>query len=145
MDKATENYRAHWNVKLPNFENQRDSRTFAPFQLSKGECSTGAEYFTLMFSDFRWLENNLDLSTIGSYDLNGYGVQGLIKAARLHAGLASSKDSITYDSEAGACFIYFNSIEDACVTAELAQSTFLHDEALRLLVAFANQHGLQDG
>ncbi len=61
------------------------------------------------------------LPVIDDFYLNGYGIQCLVMACRMKAGLNVEEDGIEYNSEGDTCFIHFEQLDDASRTAELLQ------------------------
>ena len=124
-----------------------DSVTYAPIELIDQRGSKWKDV-RLSFNAWEWLSEQLGEEVgeayVDDYYLNGYGVQGLVQACRLSAGLEVEAEGIDYDSEADTCFIHFARLEDAVETARLA-SERLNDRAkLSAMVQVAREHGLED-
>ena len=62
----------------------------------------------LSFSDWDWLKATYGSDGIEGYYFNGPGVEGLVKAARMDAGLDPEAEGIDYNSEGGTCYIHFS-------------------------------------
>lgn len=111
-------------MKAPNFDNEgADNETYAPVRLSR---DSDGDRFRLVFCDWEWLHAQCGGDTVNEYYLNGYGVDALVKACRLNAGLDPEADGIDSDPEGDACCIYFDNLEDAVETAHLL-CEMLHD------------------
>jgi hypothetical protein len=76
------------------------------------------------------------------YPLNGHGIQGLIQAARLLAGLQVEPEGISYETEYDNCFVLFDDVADADTTAALLASALRDPERLRHLAAAAVENNL---
>jgi len=127
-------------MKNPEFVDGIDRETFFPFVLRDNRASTGD--VRLIFANWDWIDKVVGDDSLEGYDLNGYGVEGIVKAVRLQAGLGSQESgAIQYSSEGDTCFIRFSSLKDACLTAELAQAAFQDISNLRSLVIIAQEKG----
>jgi hypothetical protein len=112
-----------------HFVDGRDAKTFAPFVLI--DCrDTEWKDVRLEFSDHEWTQANIGSDYIGDCYLNGYGIQGLVIAARVNAGLDPVPDGMEPDSEADTCYIHFADLETALETATLAHA-MIHDREKR--------------
>jgi hypothetical protein len=131
-------------MKTPTFDTTgADKTTFAPFILIDARSSQWKDV-RLSFSDWDWFEATHGSDTIDDYYFNGYGVQGVVQAARLAAGLEPEAEGIDYDSEGDACFIHFRNFEEAVRTAELAAATIADSTALRRMIVLAREKGFED-
>lgn len=130
-------------MKTPSFDSENfDRTTFAPIELYNG-LDRDEEDVQLKFSDWAWLQGKYGES-VNDYYLNGYGIEGVAMAARLNAGLDPDDNAIDYDSEADACYIYFDNLEDAIETAQLLYET-LHDRTkLVAMIAIAEENEFGD-
>ncbi len=90
---------------MPNFdENGNDLSTFAPFILRNALDTEWADV-RLEFSNWKWLHDRYG-DTFDDYYLNGYGVEGLVKAIRFMNGLDPDASDVDYNSEGDACYIH---------------------------------------
>lgn len=121
----------------------KDSTTFAPFVLHN---ALDAEWndVRLEFSAWNWAHSHYG-ETIEGYYLNGYGVEGLVKTVRFSNGLDAEPDSIHYNSEGDACYIHFESLDEALLTARLAAAMVSSESETMAMVALAQQEGWDDG
>ena len=83
----------------------------------------------LSFHDWDWFEEQYGSDTIDDYYMNGYGIEGLVKAARLSAGMEPEPELIEYNSEGDTCYIHFTDLQEAIFTAGLS-STMIKDKDL---------------
>src|SRR5438045_2868082 len=119
-------------MKPAHFINGSDPITFAPLILDDLQTDQRGDV-RLTFGDWDWLANHFEADEIDGYYLNGYGLQGLVKAARFESGHLVATDQIQYDSEGDSLCIRFADPHEACVTAELAQRMLLDKDYLRQL------------
>src|SRR5262249_34701624 len=104
----------------PQFDSRGlDRTTFAPVELIDQRDSEWRDV-RLSFAAWEALHELCGGDSLDGYYLNGHGVQGLVMACRLHAGLDPEAEGIIYNSEGDACFIHFSNLEDAVQTARLA-------------------------
>jgi hypothetical protein len=96
-----------------------DKETFAPFELINA-LDTKWKDVRLSFNAWNWLREFVGSDYVDDYYLNGYGVEGLVKACRLDIGLEVWPEGIEYDSEGDTCYIHFSRLDDAVQTAQLA-------------------------
>lgn len=127
----------------PTFIEGRDSTTFAPFVLI--DCrDTEWKDVRLEFSDHAWTAKHVGDDHIGDCYLNGYGIQGLVFAARMAAGLEPVPSGVEPNSEGDTCYIHFSELETAVETATLAQE-MITDPAKRTACAeLAVEEGFED-
>jgi hypothetical protein len=131
-------------MKTPRFDAEgRDNITFAPFVLIDARDSEWKDV-RLSFHDWDWIKATYGSDTVDHYYFNGYGVEGLVKAARLAAGVNPEAEGIDYDSEGDACFIHFSDIEEAVRTAELSAEMMTDPKKLAQMIAVARQEGFDD-
>ena len=131
-------------MKEPNFDaNGKDESTFAPFLLTDAR-NTKWSYVGLSFHDWDWFKATYGGNTVDEYYFNGYGVEGLVKAVRLAAGLEPEAEGIDYNSEGDACFIHFSNIDEAIKTAEMAADTIKDWDKLLQIIAVARANGFDD-
>jgi len=127
----------------PRFIDGRDSTTFAPFVLIDGRDSEWGDV-RLEFSDHAWTEKHVGDDHIGDCYLNGYGIQGMVIAARVIAGLDPLPPGAEPDSEGDTCYIHFTDLESAAETATLAHA-MIHDPERRAACArLAVEEGFDD-
>lgn len=129
----------------PTFDDKGiDDQTFAPWRLV--DCR-GTEWADLRLQFFRWdwLQERLGGESVDDFYLNGYGLQSLLQAARLEAGLELEAEGIEYNSEGDTCLVHFESLEEATRTAALAQAFVQSKERVAALVALAREHDLEEG
>jgi hypothetical protein len=127
----------------PNFVDGIDSTTFAPFVLE--DCrATEYKDVRLAFHDHDWTREHIGGEYVGAVYLNGYGIQALVLAARVNAGLDAHPDGMVDDSEADTCNLHFNDVAAAVETAALVRA-MIHSPTLRARCAeLAEEHGLND-
>jgi hypothetical protein len=127
----------------PHFVDGCDKTTFAPFELLDWRDSEWKNV-RLSFDDWGWLHSTYDTDTIDGYYLNGYGIQGLVFAARIDAGLEPFPPGMEPDSEANTCYIHFSDLDTAVETAGLARQMIRDRDKLAAMVALAREHDLED-
>lgn len=128
----------------PQFDdNGNDEQTFAPFILK--DCrNTEWKDVRLSFSDWDWLHDKAGDDSIDDYCLNGYGVEGLVMAARLLNGLDPDTPAMDFNSEADTCYIHFTDFDEAVRTAEVSARMINDLELLHQAVATAVEHEFGD-
>jgi hypothetical protein len=127
----------------PTFINGSDKTTFAPFELI--DCrETEWKDVRLSFDDWSWLKETHGTDKIDGYYFNGYGVQGLVFAARIAAGLEAYPPGLDPDSEANTCFLHFDDLDVAVETAELAQNMIRDRDKLAAMIVVARENDLED-
>ncbi|GHB97934.1 hypothetical protein [Cerasicoccus arenae] len=132
-------------MKTPNFTVEGiDFKTFSPFILHN-DLETESKNIRLEFSNWEWLEAEYSDSDTNDYYLNGYGMEGLVKAVRIIAGLPPEPESIEYDSEDDTCNIHFSDLDDARQTAELASAMITTYKKLLQAIQVARDNDLEDG
>jgi len=130
-------------MATPTFVEGRDKTTFAPFELI--DCrDTEWSDVRLSFSDWSWLHETHGTDTIDDWYLNGYGVQGLVLAARVAAGLNAFPEGLEPNSEGDTCFIHFEDLDLAVETAQLGQAMIGDRDKVTALVAVARENDLED-
>jgi hypothetical protein len=130
-------------MPAPDFVNGRDKTTFAPFELIDARDSEWGDV-RLSFNDWAWLTKTHGTDTIDDYYLNGYGVQGLVLAARVAAGLDAYPDGLHPNSEGDTCFLHFNDLNVAIETAQLAREMIGDRGKIAALVMVVRDNGLED-
>ena len=87
----------------PQFDSQGiDATTYAPFILHNA-LYTEWKDVRLEFSDWGWIGSRFGESP-NRYYLNGYGIEGLVKAARHSRGLEVEPADMHYNSEGNTCY-----------------------------------------
>lgn len=130
-------------MKEAHFVDGEDRTTFFPFIMVEVGDAESITY-RLAFGDWEWLQGRLGTDTIDGYYLNGTSVEALIKAARLEANLPVAEDRIEYNSEGDVCYMEFLRLEDACVTAELAQEVLSDKGRLQEAIARARSEDFDE-
>ncbi len=130
-------------MPAPNFVDGHDKSTFAPFELIDCRDTKWGD-LRLSFSDWAWLTDTHGTDTIDGYYLNGYGVQGLVLAARIAAGLEAYPQGLEPDSEGDTCFLHFTSLNDAVDTAQLAKEMIGDRSKIAALIVVARENDLED-
>ena len=128
----------------PNFNADGiDAETFAPVVLVDCLQEEWSDV-RLQVYDWDWLRERHGGDTVDDYYLNGHGVQGLVMACRLAAGLEVEPEGVDYNSEGDCCLVHFPTLEVALETAELTRA-MLHDpKALKAMIALAREHDFDD-
>lgn len=130
-------------MATPSFIEGRDKTTFAPFELI--DCrDTEFGDVRLSFNDWSWLEKKHGKDSIDGYYLNGYGVEGLVLAARLAAGLEAFPDGMDPNSEGDTCYLHFKDLNVAVETARLGQEMIRDRKKIAAMVAVARENDLED-
>ena len=127
----------------PDFINDKDSATFAPFDLIDCRNQEWAD-LRLCFGDWDWLREKHGSDEIDGYYLNGYGVQGLVLACRVNAGLDAFAEGIEPNSEGDTCYIHFPNLESAVETACLARDMICNTDNLKNMIKVARENDLED-
>jgi hypothetical protein len=131
-------------MSVPEFGSDGvDRRSFAPVELIDMRQSQWQEV-RLSFTDWDHLQRLCGGDAVDGYYLNGYGVEGLIRACRLRAGLDPDGPGVEYDSEGSACFIHFKRLEDAVQTAQLASRLLNDSGEIAAMIAVARDNGFED-
>jgi len=117
---------------------------YAPFTLEDA-LHTEWRDVRLKFSDWDWLEATHGSDTFDGYYLNGYGVQGLVKAVLLTNGIDPNDPDIkNYNSEGDTCYIHFRTMDAALRAAELSARMIRDRQAILDMVVVAREHGFED-
>jgi hypothetical protein len=126
-----------------SFVDDRDSTTFAPFVLI--DCrNTEYSDVRLEFSDHAWTAEHIGDDCIGEYYLNGYGIQGLVIATRMAAGLDPLPSGIEPNSEGDTCYIHFEDLQTAIETATLAKEMITDASKREQCAKIAVEEGFDD-
>ena len=131
-------------MKQPTFDSDGvDESTFFPFTL-ENMMDSEWKCVLLSFGEWDWFTEKHGSDTINDYYMNGYGVEGLVKAARHSAGLEAEPDSIDFDSEGDFCRIEFSDMNDAVETANLTSTMISDATALSKAIVVARENGFED-
>ena len=125
------------------FIDGRDKTTFAPFELIDCRDTEWADV-RLSFDDWSWLSETYSTDSIEGYYLNGYGIQGLVLASRIAAGLDLYPDGLDPNSEGDTMFFHFSDLDMALETAKLAQEMILDREKIVAMIGVARENDLED-
>jgi len=115
----------------------------APFKLDDA-LDTQWKDVRLSFSDWKWLDATHGADTFDRYDLNGYGVQGLVAAAMFTNGIDPRDPSIHFNSEGDTCYIHFKSLDLAVRAAELAARMIRDRQSIIAMIAIAREQGFEE-
>jgi hypothetical protein len=131
-------------MKAPHFDQAgHDVTTYAPFELHNA-LDTKWKDVRLSFDDWNWLHSAYGIDTIDDYYLNGYGIEGLVKATLFAQGLNPDDEAIDYNSEGDTCYIHFKNLEQAARTAELAAAMIGDRHTLAQMIKVAREQGFED-
>ncbi|WP_018607917.1 hypothetical protein [Uliginosibacterium gangwonense] len=123
--------------------NTPDVHTFAPFVLH--DClNTEWKDLRLSFSNWAWLEAEYGCEPIDNYNLNGYGIEGLVKAALFAGHIDPYGEGIHYNSEGDACYIHFSHLATAVHAAALAAIMITDKAELQHMIRLAREQGFED-
>lgn len=114
-----------------------------PFRITDLSTDEGSCH-RLLFADWDWLHAHVGSDSVDGYYLNGSGVEGLVRAAMLDAGIQFSDGAVEYNSEGDVCCIEFENLHDANAAMKLAQRMFDDSVRLRTLAAIARREGFGD-
>jgi hypothetical protein len=120
-----------------------DRETFRPVTLIDRR-DTQWQDVRLAFDAWDDLHARCGSDTIARYALNGHGVQGLLKAARLRAGLDPEGEGIHFNSEGDACFVHFTSLAEAVESAVLLAAVLQSAQSIAEMAGIALEHGFED-
>ena len=130
-------------MKTPTFTDGRDETTFAPFVLIDQRDSEWKDV-RLQFNSWDTLHKAVGSDHIGDCYLNGPGVQGLVIASRVDAGLDPLPAGVEPNSEGDTCYMHFADLDTAVETASLAQAAIGDRATLERLAAIAVDEGFDD-
>lgn len=120
-----------------------DRTTYAPFVLR--DCRTTKwKDVRLMFDRWDHLQALAGGESLDGFYLNGYGVEGLVKAAMVDADIDVDDDGIHCNSEADTCNVHFKDFAVAVRAARAAAALFKTKATLVKAVACAREHGFED-
>ena len=120
-----------------------DRTSYAPFVLENA-LDTQWHDIRLSFNQWKWLEDQYGLDSIDGYYLNGYGIEGLIKALLLTKQIDPDQEDIYYNSESDTCYVHFQNAELALLAAKQAATMFKDFSTLKKLVTIARENGFED-
>lgn len=131
-------------MSAPSFDAKgQDRTTFAPFKLQNCLATEWADV-RLSFDDWGFLHGLMGTDTVDGYYLNGYGVEGLVRAALLAAGGDPDGDEMHGNSEGDTCYLHFTSLESAVAAATAAAAMMKSRERVAELIKIAREHGFED-
>ena len=123
--------------------NKNDTTTYFPFELIDNRESEWSDT-RISFNNWDWFKETHKCDSIDDYYINGYGIQGLVLAARLASGLPAYSDSMDPNSEGNTCFLIFEDHAEALETAKLASAMITDKDKMRELVIIANDNGFSE-
>lgn len=131
----------------PQFDaDGRDIKTYAPFEVLNAQGALSD--FIVQFHDWDWLFStynaDVDDGSIDGYYMNGPGVEGLVKATMMTAGINADKSGISYNSEGDTCFIQFKNLDEAVRIAEIAANMIKDRKSLLAMIRAARSLGFED-
>lgn len=116
-----------------------DRDSYAPVVLMNDEKF---ENTLLMFDDWAYLHGFVGADrTTNGLALDGHGVDGIVRAAMLDAGLPDDEDIVEHDPEDDACFVRFVSLEEAEAAASVVATALTQRAELERLAVIAQAHG----
>jgi hypothetical protein len=125
-------------------EAQPPENPYAPFRLENA-LDTEWKDVRLSFSDWDWLKATHGVNTFDGCYLNGYGVQGLVKAVLLANGIDPGDPDIkNYNSEGDTCYIHFKTVDSAARAAELSARMIRDRHAIMEMIVVVREHGFED-
>ncbi|VAW78341.1 hypothetical protein MNBD_GAMMA12-3783 [hydrothermal vent metagenome] len=126
-----------------NFIDDIDKSTYFPFELIDAR-KTKCKDVRLSFNDWDWFSETYNTDIINDYYMNGYGVQGLVLAARVAEGLEAYSDEMEPNSEGDTCYIMFSDLETAVETAEIASKMIKDRQIIERIIIVARENDLED-
>jgi len=112
------------NEKTMNYKDRSD---FQPFKLIDNRKSKWADV-RVSFDSWGWLKKTHG-DNVDGYYLNGYGVQGLVLAARVLKRLPAYTSTMDLNSEGDTCYMIFQNYDEAIETIQIA-SEMINDKSL---------------
>lgn len=76
----------------------------------------------LSFDNWSFIQEQYGTDNIDDYYLNGYGVEGLVKAVLFDEKIDTENEEIYYKSKGDTCYIHFATLDMAARVAERASS-----------------------
>lgn len=120
-----------------------DRTTYAPFVLH--DCRhTQWKDVRLTFDNWEHIDELIGENELDGYYLNGYGVEGIVRAAMVDADIDVDDDRIHCNSEGDACNLHFKELALAEAAAIAAAAAFKTKKALAKAIACAREHGFED-
>src|SRR4051812_14011954 len=117
-----------------------DRTTFSPFVLH--DCRTTKwNDVRLAFDDWDLAAKLAGGDSLDGYYLNGYGMEGLVKAAMFSAGIDLENEAIDCNSEGDTCNVHFKTLATALKAAEAAAKMLASRDTLLAAVAVAREQG----
>jgi len=128
----------------PRFDEKGfDRKTYAPFVLH--DCrKTQWKDVRLTLDDWDYVTKLAGGESVDGYYLNGYGVEGLVKAAMVSAGLDPAADGVHGNSEGDTCNVHFTDLATAVAAATAAAKALANRKSLTAIVAKARELGFED-
>lgn len=129
---------------MANFDESGVDRTTYP-HVTLTDLRAEGGTVTLQFDDWDYLKEltgGEDL--LDHYYINGYGVEGILQAARLRAGLPIDAEGIVYCSEGSACMVRFKSLDDAEATARRLSNALKKRSSVERLAVISRANGFCD-
>ena len=121
----------------------KDSTSYAPFTLE--DCrATQWQDLRLSFDDWEWLQQRYGDEPIDDYYLNGYGLEGLIKAMLLKQGTDLESDEISFNFEGDTCYIHFKDLHQAVNTATRAARMMASEQEIKHMIQLAREAGFEE-
>ncbi len=120
-----------------------DGATFAPFVLHDCRSTQWADV-RLTCDDWAAVHAVAGGESPDGYYLNGYGLEGLVRAAMLGAGLDPEAEGVHGNSEGDTCNLHFKDLEVAVRAATAAARMLASRAALLDAVAVARERGFED-
>ncbi len=121
---------------------QIEQSKFYPFELIDNRESEWSDV-RISFSNWDWLKEKYG-NEIEGYYLNGYGIQGLVLAARILKGLPAYSATMEPMSEGDTCFILFGDYSEAIETVTIA-SEMINDKSLIMQsITVARDNGFEE-
>jgi hypothetical protein len=122
---------------------QQPANPYTPFQL-ENLLDTEWKDVRLSFSDWMWLRATYGAHEIDGYYLNGYGVEGLVKAALFQDGVDLESPDIHFNSEGDTCYIHFKNLDLAMRAAEVAARMMMSRQSIMTMIGIARAQGFED-
>lgn len=120
-----------------------DKESFSPFVLHN--ClDTEWKDVRLSFDDWGLFQMIYGSDTVDGYYMNGYGVEGLVKAALFDNQIDPDGEGFNYDSEGDTCYIHFTTLELAIRVAHIASSMIKDKDHLMKAIKIARAEGFED-
>lgn len=115
---------------------------FQPFTFVDNSQSKWGD-LRVSFDNWEWLKETHG-DDIDGYYLNGYGVQGLVLAARLLKGLPAYTPTMELNSEGDTCYLIFQSYDEAIETIQIASEMINNKSFLLQSIKVAKHHRLNE-